>query len=251
MKNQKVLAYCNLFAVLRNIEYLAAHDKESKAAVAGKNLSIQFKVKNGPSGQLVFKNGSAEMREGFHPSSIILFFTSPEHFNKMIDGKANPIPLKGFTKIGFLTGPFMKLAERLSYFLKPTEALLSDPGYFKMNTEMTFYTAFSALAQIGNRDRRGIQNAKHIPDGTVQAAIGDSVGLYITAKNGRLTAVKGFADKPAARLVFKDLKTAQGVLSGKTDTYAAIAVGDLVMKGFIPMIEHMNPILESVSGYLS
>ena len=91
----------------------------------------------------------------------------------------------------------------------------------------------------------------HIPDGTVQAAIGDSIGLYITAKNGKLTAIKGFADKPTARLVFKDLKTAQGVLSGKTDTYAAIAVGDLVMKGFIPMIEHMNPILESVSGYLS
>ena len=112
-------------------------------------------------------------------------------------------------------------------------------------------TPSEELAQIGNRDRRGIQNAKHIPDGTVQAAIGDSIGLYITAKNGRLTAVKGFADKPSARLVFKDLKTAQGVLSGKTDTYAAIAVGDLVMKGFIPMIEHMNPILESVSGYLS
>ena len=202
MKNQKVLAYCNLFAVLKNIEYLVAHDEESKSIVAGKNLSIQFTIKNGPSGQLILKNGTAEMREGLHSSSIILFFTSPEHLNKTIDGKSNPIPLKGFTKIGFLAGPVMKLAERRSYFLKPTEALLSEPGYFKMNTEMTFYTAFSALAQIGNRDPRGIQNAKHIPDGTVQAAIGDSIGLYIIAKNGKLTAIKGFADKPSARLFF-------------------------------------------------
>ena len=56
MKNQKVLAYCNLFGVLRNIEYLVTNDEECKKAVEGKNLSVQFKVKNGPSGQLTFKN---------------------------------------------------------------------------------------------------------------------------------------------------------------------------------------------------
>lgn len=251
MKNQKVLAYCNLFGVLRNIEYLVTNDEECKKAVEGKNLSVQFKVKNGPSGQLTFKNRQAEMKEGFHPSNILLFFTSPEHFNKMIDGKANPIPLKGLTKIGFLTGPFKKIADRLAYYLKPTENLLSDTDYFAKSTEMTFYTAFSALAQIGNHDPKGILNAKHIPDGIIQASIGDKTGLYITAKNGRLTAHKGFAEKSNARLVFKDIEAAQGILSGKTDTYVALATGDLLMKGFIPMVEYMNPILELVSGYLA
>ena len=251
MKNQKVLAYCNLFGVLRNIEFLVNRDEECRKIVAGKNLSIQFKVKNGPSGNLSFKNGQAEMKEGSHPSHILLFFTSPEHFNKMIDGKANPIPLKGLTRIGFLTGPFTKLADRLSYYLKPTESLLSDPGYFAMNTEMTFYTAFSSLAQIGNHDPKGIQNAKHIPNGIIQASIGTEIGLYIDVKNGHLTAYKGFAEKSNARLVFKDLGAAQGILSRKTDTYVALATGDLLMKGFIPMVEYMNPILELVGGYLA
>lgn len=251
MKNHKALAFCNLFAVLKNIEFLLEHDEESRKLVAEKNIAIQFKVKNGPCGNLSFKNGKAELKEGIHPSQIFLFFTSPEHFNKMIDGKANPIPLRGLTKLGFLTGPFTKLAERLSYYLKPTEALLSNRDYFAMNTEMTFYTAFGALAQLGNRDPKGRLSAKQIPDGIIQAAVGTQFGIYIVAKNGTLSAHKGFAEKPSARLMFKDLDAAYGILSGKTDTYVAVATGELLIKGFIPMVEYMNPILEMVGGYLA
>lgn len=251
MINQKVLAHCNLFAVLKNIEYLVAHDEESRDLVKGKNISILFKVNGGPCGQLSFKNGKAEMKEGFHNSSIILLFLSPQHFNNMIEGKANPIPLKGFTKIGFLTGTFKKLADRLTYFLRPTEDVLRNPEFFKMNTEMTFYTAFFALAQIANGDLKGIQNAKLISNGVIQVSIGSDLAVSITIKNGKLSATKGFADKPNARLDFTNLEITHGILSGKKDTYVALALGEISMKGFVPMIEHMNPILDLVSKYLA
>ena len=53
-------------------------------------------------------------------------FSSCEKFNGLIDGTVTPIPSKGFTKIGFLTGPFTKLTDRLTAFLKPDPAALEE-----------------------------------------------------------------------------------------------------------------------------
>jgi len=59
--------------------------------------------------------------EGAKEATVVLGFASCAHLNKMFDGKGNPVPLWGFTKIGFLTGTFTKLTERMAYFLKPTD----------------------------------------------------------------------------------------------------------------------------------
>lgn len=251
MIDQAVLARCNLFGVFRNMEYLVENDKECAQLVKEKNIAIQFNVKNGPKGNLSFKNGKAEMKAGKHKCNIKLGFTSPEHFNKMVNGKANPIPLKGITKIGFLTGPFTKLGEILEGYLRADEKKLKDKLVYKINTEMTTYAAIFALVEIANYDDLGMANAQHIPDGIIQISIKDSVGIELTAKDGILTGKKGYADDPRAILSFSSLDAAYQILNGKLDTFTAIAGGDMEMKGFIPMIEHMSPILDLVGKYLA
>jgi len=251
MADQAVLARCNLFGVFRNMEYLVENDKECAELVKGKNIAIQFNVKNGPKGNLSFKDGKATMKAGKHKCNIKLGFTSPEHFNKMVDGKANPIPLKGLTKLGFLTGPFTRIGEILEEYLRADDEKLKDKTIYKMNTEMTAYAAMFALAEIANYDDKGKANAHHIPDGIIQVAIKDSVGIQLTANGGILVAKKGYADDPRAVLSFSSLEAAHQILNGKLDTFTAIAVGDMEMKGFIPMIEHMSPILDTVGKYLA
>jgi len=251
MSDSLVKARCNLFAVLRGIEYLLEHDKECAELVKGTNLSIQFIVKNGPSGNLSIKDGKAVMKKGKHKSSITLYFTSPDHFNKMIDGKGNPIPLKGFTRLGFLTGPFMKLADKLNYYLRPEGDLLKDPAYFKANTEMTAYTAFFALSEIANHDRMGRLSGSHMPDGVMQIMVEDGIGMHIKVDKGRLTTVKGFHKEPRCILSFKDLTAAHRVLNGTMDTFTGLGDGQMSMRGFIPMLDNMNPILDLVPAYLS
>lgn len=251
MRNQAVLARCNMFGVLKNIEYLVEHNKECADLVKGVNLAIQFNVKNGPKANLAFKDGKAEMKVGKHKCNMKLLFTSVEHFNKMIDGKANPIPVKGFTKIGFLTGTFTKLADFLGMYLRASEESLKDPTFFRMNTEMTAYAAMFALSEIGNYDEVGSACALHIPDGKIQVLIKDGIGIVITVKNGLMMTEKGFTEDPFSILCFSSLESAHGVLSGKLDTYTAIALGEMEMRGFIPQVEHMNPILALVSGYLA
>ncbi len=250
MSDVNVLARCNLLAVLRGIEYLVENDNECKELVAGKNLAIQFNVKNGPSANLEFKDGVAKMRAGKHKSKINLYFTSPEHFNKMIDGKANPIPTKGLTKLGFLQGPFTKLADKLGYYLQPTEELLKDKEFYKMNTEMTVYTAFFALSEIANYDEMGKVCGKAMPDGDLQVYIENGIGVYLNVKDGYFETRKGYSETPRAFFSFKDIETAHKLLNGQLDAFTGIGNGDLAMRGFIPMIENMNPLLDIIPEYL-
>ena len=251
MGKETVMSYINIFAVLKNMEELVQVDKISAELIEGKKLSIQFIVKNGPKAILYFDDGNAFLKKGKGKADIKLFFTSPAHFNKMMDGNALPIPLKGFTKISFLNNEFMKLAERLEYYLRADEEKLKDPYIFKANTEMTAYAAFFALSEIANKDDMGIHNCQAIPDGKILVTIDNGPAITLTKDKGMLSSVKGKIDDPRCILSFSDLESAADVLNGRLDTFTAIATGKMEMKGFIPMIENMNPILDLVADYLA
>ncbi|MFZ5354485.1 MAG: hypothetical protein ACOZCL_17415 [Bacillota bacterium] len=251
MKDELTLSYINLYAVLRNLEELCDMDSEAKSLIANKNLSICFKVKNGPQAVLSFQNGKCTFSEGSGPCSIKLYFTSPAHLNSMFEGKANPIPLKGLTKISFLKNEFTKLTERLSFYLKPTDALLKDKNYHRLNTILTANTAIFALSQIGNHDRLGKLNAYRMPDGIISIQASDgSLALNVTADHGVLTPKKGKADKPRAIMEFSDLETANNLLNGKVDAYTCIATGGIKTRGYVPMLDCFDKLLGMVPRYL-
>lgn len=250
MKNSLILARCNLFGVMKNLEVLGSIDDEFRQLARTGNKKVQFLIKGGPSGHLSFQNGEVVLKEGRHRSNITLYFTSPDHFNRMVEGKANPLPLKGFTRLKFLTGPFTKMTGFLEQYLRATEEDLKDPARFEANTILTAYTAFFSLAEIANHDPVGRSCARAIPDGTIQIGINGGPGIQIHASGGTLSAERGYADHPRAILSFKNMASAHAVLNGSADTFTALALGDMEMRGFIPMIEHMNPILEMVSLYL-
>lgn len=251
MIDELTLANINLFAVLRNFEDLGGLDDETKRVAAGRDMSIAFQVKDGPEAVLTIRGGKFSLTRGKGKSNIKLYFFSPAHFNKMFEGKAKPLPLKGFTKIGFLTNEFTKLTDRLTYFLKPTEDLLRDPDYQKINTILTANTAFYALAEIGNYDRVGKINASRIEDGVISISVQNGgPAIHITAKDGRLKTAKGPGISPRAYMVFSNIETANAILNGKLDSYTCIGTGDFQVKGFIPMLDNMNKLLYQVPSYL-
>lgn len=250
MADELTKANINLFAVLRNLEELCELDEITQKLVAGKSISIAFHVKAGPDAVLSFQNGKAKLARGKGKATIKLYFTSPEHLNRMFDGKANPIPFKGITKLKFLTNEFTKLTDRLAYFLKPTDQLLEDLKYMKINTILTANTAFFALAEIGNYDRVGKMNAGRIEDGVISIAVKDGPAINITAKSGKLRAAKGKGDSPRAFMSFSSVKIANDILNGKRDTYTCIGTGDFEVKGYMPMLDNMNKLLFMVPSFL-
>lgn len=252
MPDDLTRACINLHAVLRNLEDLCDLDPLSQSIIKDKNISVLFAAKHVPPALLSFHQGKCEMKRGKGTNDIYLYFKSPQHFNRMIEGQANPIPLKGLTKISFLTNEFTKLADRLTFYLKPTEQLLQDEKYAEINTILTAYTAFFALAEIGNYDRIGRLNASRIPDGIIGIRIlngGPEISVIVA--QGKLKVVKGIEYEPRAWMTFDSIQTANGILNSKLDSYACIGDGRLKVKGYLPMVDNMNKLLAQVPTYLS
>jgi putative sterol carrier protein len=253
MNSDLVKAHLNLYAVLVNLEDLAARDPEVKSMIKDWDVSMQFTVRNGPSTCVVFKNGRCEVKRGkYKKPSIKLYFFSPAHLNKMFDGKANPVLLKGFTKLGFLTKDFPKLTAKLEYYLKPTPELLKNKAYLDMNTRFTLYTAAFAVRELGMLDPVGKLNAAHIRNGTaLLKVLPDGPAARVTFSDGDMNVQKGDAEKPMSMMLFKDLKAANDVLNQKLDGFTAIAGGEVMLRGQISMIDSMMMILDRVPVYLS
>ena len=245
-----IKANINLYAILKNLEDLVEYDSEVKELIKGKKISIQFSVKGGPKAGVIFENDRCKVEKGKIKSpSVVLWFSSPAHLNKMFDGKANPIPLKGFFKLGFLQNEFTKITEKLEYYLKPDE--VKDPGqaYIEMNTRLTLTVASFALPEIAKYDEEAKITANHIPDGVIQLEVVDGPAVHVVAKGGKLEAFKGKAEKPDAIMKMRDFVSANDFLNGKSNPFKAIASGEVMIQGIIPMLDNLSLILDKVQQY--
>lgn len=249
------VAKINLFAVLRNLEDLCAMDSKSKELIKDENIAVEFNVPEVGSAVLTFKDGVCTFAKGKGKSALKLYFASPEHFNKLIDGeKTIPIFYNVF-KVSFLLKTFTALAERLSYYLKPKaeekDELLKDAEFFEINTSLTAYTAFFAMAEIANSDYIGKCIAKRMSDGVIQATITDGPAINLTVKNNKITAKKGVVEQPKALMGLADMQFAHDLLNGKTSSFIGMGTGQFNLKGAVDMLEQVAKLLSQVSIYLS
>jgi hypothetical protein len=251
MSDQKAMAYINMNGVLRAMQYLCELDGEAKAFIKAFDISVQFTVKDGPAARLIFKDGKCVFEKGKGKTAIKLSFSSPEHFNRMMDGKANPMILKGFTKLNFLTKDFMWLSKRLEYFLKPTEESMKTPGYKEINTILTFLTAFNSMAEIGMHDPVGQVILNHDRRGVFSASI-DNTAYTVRLKmaKGRIETVESAEGAPEMRLAFKDIDKASDLLNGKSDFLSAIGFGDVKISGYMPLMQSVELLVPRVGMYL-
>jgi hypothetical protein len=252
MNTELIRARLNLYAVLQNLEELVRLDAEMAALVKSWDVSIQFAVRGGPVAHLVFKGGACRHGRGPLPgASVKLFFTSPEHLNRMFDGKSNPIPLKGFTRLGFLTKEFPKLTDRLTVYLKPEEGRLADPDFLRINTALTLFTATYAVKELSELDPVSMKVAGHMPKGVLQIGVlPDGPWTYIDFSGNEIVAGKAKVERPAATMTFQDMGVANALLAGKLDAFLAVAEGKVVLLGQLPIIDNVGLILDRVPIYL-
>lgn len=251
MRDERVLAYCNLFAVLGSIPKLLELDENARKLVQNKKLSIGFSVKDGPCGTLAFDDGRAEMHEGTKGCSIKLYFSSCTKFNGMIDGTAMPLPVSGFHHLGFLLGAFTKLTDILSAYLRPEKEKLEDKEFFEKSTVLMLNVIGNAVVQIGNNDKVGMFSASNIVDGDILFGIGDDIALGIRAADHVLSLMKEAPENSFSEMRFADLTVARALFDGKINAVAAVGEGKVRICGMISQIDNVNRILDRVSLYLA
>src|SRR5690554_4017293 len=98
-------AFVNFYAAMGTLRAYTKLDEKAKELAAKKDISLRFKVKGGPDGVLVFKDGlvkAVPFQEDIK-TDIVLYCSEVEKFNALVDGKGQSvIPLKGLFKLGFL-----------------------------------------------------------------------------------------------------------------------------------------------------
>lgn len=251
MKDQKVLAYCNLFGVLGAIPTLLEMDPEAKKLVKHSKISLGFLVKDGPSATLRFCKGKAEMTPGVKRCSIKLNFDSCKGFNDMIDGDGKPKLSGGIWHALFLLKKFTKLTDILSKYLRPTEKDLEDPEFFERSTTLMLHVIAGAIAEVGNQDKIGTFSASNIVDGTVKLGIVEGPMVGIEAVGHRLTAIHTCPEVSLSEMTFDSFKTARDLFDGKINAIAAVGLGKVRIGGMVSQVDNVNRILDRVALYLA
>ena len=249
----RVRAHINLYAVLGALGVLVDSVDEAKALLAGvdKPTSVTVKARGVAERTYLFTTDGIAPVEAPQGRRVTLAFTSPTHFNKMVDGKAQPIPITGAGGLKVLTKVFAPLADILGRYLEPTDADLEDADFRSTSTILTLHVAVAAIAQVANEDRSGQFSAAAIPDGEIALEVGDDIDLRLHALDHRLTFDPSTPTTPArAALRFSTLDVAGDVLSGRASALGSICDGTLGMRGFIPMIDNVSRILDRVGHYL-
>ncbi len=248
-----VKANLNLYAVLRNLPDVVAHDPVARRMAEGWQVAIQFTVRRGPAAWVAFANGTCTFgRDRHERPDVVLGFLNPGHLNRMMDGKANPIPLKGFKRLGFMGREFPKVADRLAFFLKPDAIKLADPDYLALNTRLTLATAVFAARELALFDPVGRLAAGHIRDGAVVLKVlPDGPCAHLIFDGGEVTAGPGEVQRPMARMDLRDLATANAFLNGRLDPFTAIASGDVAICGQTPMLDSLSLIFDRIPHYLA
>lgn len=249
--DQRVLAYINLYAVLGSLKTMCHIDDNAQKLISGKNISVGFAVKDGPSATIAFKDGKCFIYDGTNSCTIKLPFKNCEKLNDMVNGKYTPMPSKGLTKVSFLLREFTQLTDMLSKYLRPSEEDLKNEQFFDISTKIMFDLVLSAVAQIGNEDKIGMASAGYITDGAVKFKIfGGPVG-YITVRDHKLKAALGDTDDFTSYMEFADMSTARDLFDGKINAVASVGLGKVRIGGMISQVDNINRIMDRITLYLS
>jgi len=254
MKDARAMAFVNAYGVLGTLENLCELDEEAKNICRSlkKPVAICFDVANGPCVTFHFDEKGCRMTEGDAGCTCKMKFSSPEKFNDLIDNGKPGMPNKNPVQVlSFLMGPFTKLADILTKYLRPAEEDMKDRAFFEKSTVLTMYTIGGAICALGNEDTISRLSASYIIDGDIELGITDAAYLTIRSKDHRLRLIKVKPDSPRAIMEFKTIDLANGLFNGTASTIAELCAGNIYMAGMINMLDNVNRILDRVAVYLA
>ncbi len=249
MNRQEILAHLNLYAVLQNLEELVRLDETAAALVKPWNVALQFNVYGGPAAYLEFAGGACRHGRGrCARPSVSLWFVSAAHLNKMFDGKAIPIPLRGLTRLGWLSKEFSKLTDCLTHYLRPNGVAPAGP----VRPTLMLQTALFAAGELAACEPTCRQIAARIPNSVLAVEVlPDGPQMQVVVADGRLRVEKRAAERPDVKMIFRDIGVVGDLLEKRVDSFRAVAEGRIIVRGMLPIIDDFGLILDRVERYLS
>lgn len=255
---QSVMARLHLGAVLPLLEDVVAHDPLARELVSGWNLTLQFQLPGGrPATSLVFEDGAlrvpAEPPRKDGPQKVPLTFRGAAHVNDVFQGTSIRNPRPGLTALFHLKelGRLSALLSRLAYYMKPSDELLRNPEEFRFCVMLNLYGLVFGIRQIGENDPDMVTVARHLPPGVVEFRVmGGGPAAHLGVAGGMFRPGRGSVESPNAVLEIIDCPTAWAMLQGRLDLFSAVGAGIIRLRGYIPLLDGINPLMDRLAGYL-
>lgn len=251
---EMVLARLHMRAVLPLLEDIAAFDGATQELTKGWDGIIQFQIPGKIATALIFDKGTLEIFRGdYKGSKATLSFPTARNLNEVFQGKTKKEPVPNLTALKHLSKltKIENLLKRLEYYLKPDPKILKDPTIKAFCLRLKIYVLAFGLKQVGEHDPELKIIAPTLRNGIVQIGVKNGVCAHIAIENGKLYPAKGAALKPNALMEINDFDTAWDMVEGNLDLFAAVGTGRIKLRGYIALLEGINPLLDRLSWYLA
>lgn len=246
---EMVRAWIQLSAILPLFEKLVSYDDEARKAIDGKNLVVQFEVKDGPVAHLGLAGGEITYGLGAHSGpDIRLTFRTPDRLNRLFAGEdVRPGIRKGLWHLRFLLGDFQVLSDRLSHYMEgegstPTR----DEENLRFLVEMRLQAMLAGTAAIANHDPWMEEIAEGAPAGSMHIRVlpdGPEGSLTNRSDRGWVGGVNGSVEQPSSLIEFNDLDGAKRLVYEEASLEGMAGLGEARIAGNILIAEKVNELI--------
>ncbi|MGE5423215.1 MAG: hypothetical protein ACM3QW_08125 [Ignavibacteriales bacterium] len=254
MFKDDVLARLHLGAILPLLQDIVGFDESARNLVKDWNLAIQFQLPGGdPATVLIFENGQLKTQNrNYSGSKVTLSFRDSQFLNDVFQGRTQKQPSPNVNAIFHLKElkKIDKLLAFLEYYLKPDDTILKNPEIRTFCIMINLYALAFSIKQIGENDPEMIPVAHHLPDGIVEFSVVNGPSVHIKVDEGHFEVERGPAPYANAVLEIKDMDTAWAMIQGNLNMFAAVGNCDLRLKGYIPLLDGINPLIDRMPFYL-
>jgi hypothetical protein len=248
------LAQLNLHAVLPALEDLVRLSPPARQLIEGWDFSLRLQLAGGPAATLVSEHGRITVqRDAALPARLVLLFLSAGQLNRTFLNQAAmpPLPIAGFWRLAKVR-TFTALTKLLDQALQPAPEALEDADFRLLHLRLLFKVLLGAIPVIGSQDPASRHSLGHTPPGLaeIRAPALDLVG-WTDWSGGRLTSGIGPAGRaPDVVITFRDRETTDAALLGKLDPNAAVGLGNVDVRGLVPLADGLSLVMDRVEGYL-
>lgn len=253
-EREDLVARLHLHAVLPALEDLARLDPVTQKLIRGWDFSLRLQAPGGLAATVVSQAGAIRVYPAGGPApKLALQFFSSAHVNRTFLGQKAlpPLPVSGFWRLGKVK-TFTALTERLDEALQPAPEALTDEAFETLHLILLFRVLIGSIPIVGMGDAPCRHGLGHTPRGIAEIrapALGASG--WVSWDGAQLTSGMGAsAAPPDVIITFIDRATAAAALLGRLDPNAAVALGNVEVRGLVPLADGLSLVMDRAEFYL-
>lgn len=250
----ETLGHLHLSAVLPALEDLVQLSPPAAALARGWSFPLRLRLRGGPQATILPRGGALRVTlEPPPPGAMTLNFLGARQLNRAFRNQRAlpPIPSGAVWHLAGIQR-FTKLSKLLDRALQPTPDALRDPGFLSLHLRLLFKVLMGALPVIAARDP-GVRHAlASTPRGLAEIRM-DGLDLLGWARwdGKQLAAATGPPPTaPDVQIIFRDAATAAAALRSQLDATAAVGLGQIEIRGLVPLADGLSAAMDRVETYL-